>query len=327
MATVWGILSAGKISHDFVTALRSLENHEVKVVAAKNLDNAKKFAALHKIPVILDNYEDIITQGVDVVYCGSLNTQHYELVKLLLENKIPVLCEKPLTMYAKHTQALVKIARENKVFLMEAIWSRFLPVYDELRKNLPSIGEIQQVNVTFGSKEIKKCERVTKPELGGSSILDIGVYCVNFAQLIFQDEVPVQIQAVGDISSDGVDFQTAMILKYRSGKFASLTTSLTADLPCEAIVHGVNGSIKLANPFWCPESLDVNGRKIHLPFPETLLPCNYVNSSGLRYEAMHVRECLQKGLTESPVLPLDATLKIAEIMEICLKKVGAKQWQ
>ncbi|OQR70662.1 trans-1 [Tropilaelaps mercedesae] len=327
-ATRWGILSAGKISHDFVTCLRSTRDHEIVAVAGKNIDKVKEFAELHEIKNVLNKYEDMVKQdNVDVVYCGSLNPQHYPLVKLLLENGKPVLCEKPLTMCLEHTEELVRIARQNRVFLMEALWSRFLPAYEVLRRRIGELGEIQSVQVSFGMAQIGKCDRVTKSQLGGSSILDIGIYTINFAQLIFKDEYPAEVRAVGEISPEGVDIQTAIVLKYPSGKLASLTTSVSADLPCEATVYGKNGFIKartLHKPFWCPDTIEVNGQKEVLPFPETILPCNYVNSSGLRYEASHVRECLNKGLTESPVLPLQATLNFARIIQTCLDQMGAK---
>ncbi|XP_022662263.1 trans-1,2-dihydrobenzene-1,2-diol dehydrogenase-like [Varroa jacobsoni] len=325
VSTRWGIISAGKISHDFVTCLRSLRDHEVVVVAAMNVTNARKFALLHKIEKVLDNYDDMAKQdNIDIVYCGSLNPQHYTVVKHLLENGKPVLCEKPLTMCLEHTEELVKIARKNKTFLMEAIWSRFLPVYDELQKRHSEIGEIHSVEASFGLAEIGGVDRVTKPELGGSSLLDIGIYVIHFAQLIFKDVYPSEIRAVGEITPDGVDVQTCISLKYPSGKLASLTTSVLADLPCEATVFGSKGKIKVHKPFWCPDSIEVNGKTETFPYPATIGPCNYVNSSGLRYEAIHVRDCLNNGLAESPILPLEATLNMARIMQSCLDQMGAK---
>jgi len=299
--------------------------HEVVAVAARNVANANKFAELHKIPKVFDNYDALLTySNVDVVYIGVLNTEHYTIVKKLLEAGKAVLCEKPMTMTLAQTEELIKIAREKKVFLMEAMWSRFLPIYREMMdKQLASVGEIQQAHAAFGLSVIGATDRVTKKSLGGSSILDIGVYAINFAQMMFKDEVPVEVKATGEVNAEGVDVNTAMVFKYPNGKIASLTTSVTADLSCEAKAIGTKGTLTLPKLFWCTDKMILpDGKEVHIPFPDTVVPCNYDNSSGLRYEAMHVRECLQKGLKESPIMPLHVSRTFAYLMESCMHQVG-----
>lgn len=326
MATRWGIISAGRISHDFVTCLRSMsrDEHQIVAVAARNVVNAKKFAERHHIATVFDNYDAMTACDVDIVYIGALNTEHYNIAKNLLSGGKAVLCEKPMTMTLKQTEELIKIAREKKVFLMEAMWSRFLPIYREMmEKHLPSMGEIHQVQVAFGLKVIEDSERVVKPALGGSSILDIGIYAINFAQMMFKDEMPVEVKAVGEVNSEGVDINTAMIFKYPNGRIASLTTSVTADLSCEAKAIGKSGTLTLSKCFWCTDKMVLpDGKEVHIPFPDTIEPCVYDNSTGLRYEAMHVRECLKKGLTESPIMSLDVSRTFAFLMESCMKQIG-----
>lgn len=147
MSLKWGIAAAGLISNDFVVALQGLPKgtHEVIAVAARALDRAQKFAKDHNIPNAYEGY-DILgkDENVEVVYVASLNPQHYEIVKMMLENGKHVLCEKPFTMNEKQTKKLVELARQKKLFLMEAVWSRFFPVYEELRKCIDSgkIGEV-----------------------------------------------------------------------------------------------------------------------------------------------------------------------------------------
>lgn len=147
MPLKWGIAAAGKISNDFVVALKGLpkESHEVIAVAASNFDRAQKFADIHNIPTAYGGYENLgNNQNIDVVYVGTLNPQHYEVVKMMLEYGKHVLCEKPFVMNEKQAKKLIEIAREKRLFLMEAVWSRFFPVYEELKKNLDSgkIGEV-----------------------------------------------------------------------------------------------------------------------------------------------------------------------------------------
>lgn len=155
MALKWGILSAGRISHDFVTALATIHagEHEVVSVAARNLAKAQEFAKLHKIPTAHEGYEALANDAnVEIVYIGSLHPDHLAHATLLLENGKHVLCEKPLTMNEKDSKKLFALAKEKKRFLMEGIWSRFYPSYQYLKKQIDDgvLGEIQQIDVEFG---------------------------------------------------------------------------------------------------------------------------------------------------------------------------------
>lgn len=151
----WGIASAGKISHDFVNAIGTLpvNDHRVVAVAARSQSTAETFAKLHGIPQAYGGYDHLANdRNVDIVYVGTLNPQHYEVARLMLENGKHVLCEKPLCMNAAQVTALQQFAAERKLFLMEAIWSRFFPSYQYVRKQLRNgaIGELRQVDVAFG---------------------------------------------------------------------------------------------------------------------------------------------------------------------------------
>ncbi|CAG2060983.1 unnamed protein product, partial [Timema podura] len=155
MATRWGIASAGKISHDFVIALSILPHteHVVVAVAARQLNRAKDFATLHNIKAAYGSYEELAKDpNVDVVYVGAIHPQHVQITSLMLSSGKPCLVEKPLTMNLKETKQLINLARNKKLFLMEAIWSRFFPVYQLLRDELKAgtLGDVLQVNVNFG---------------------------------------------------------------------------------------------------------------------------------------------------------------------------------
>ncbi|PNF41390.1 hypothetical protein B7P43_G14417 [Cryptotermes secundus] len=155
MATRWGIASAGKISHDFVTALGTLppDEHHVVAVAAQELDRAKAFATEHNIPIAYGSYEELAKNpDVEVVYIGAINTLHLDIGKLMLSNGKHVLCEKPLTVNLKQTKELINLAKEKQLFLMEAVWSRCFPAYDALKKELEAgtLGEVLQVIASFG---------------------------------------------------------------------------------------------------------------------------------------------------------------------------------
>lgn len=155
MALKWGIASAGKISHDFATAVGTLPaaDHRILAVAARDQQKAQEFASLHDIERAYEGYEQLANDpDVEVVYVGTLNPQHYEVVLLMLEHNKHVLCEKPLCMNQRQAAHVLRVAAERKLFLMEAIWSRFFPAYRHLSEQLKSgaLGEIEEVTADFG---------------------------------------------------------------------------------------------------------------------------------------------------------------------------------
>lgn len=165
MALKWGIASAGKISHDFVTAIGTLpaSDHKVVAVAARDIDRAKDFAKLHEITNAYGSYLQLANdQDIEVVYVGTLNPQHYEVATLMLQHGKHVLCEKPLCMNAKQSQKLIDLAKEKSLFLMEAIWSRFFPSYVHIRNRIKAgdLGEITKVKVDFGF-ELAEVDRLS----------------------------------------------------------------------------------------------------------------------------------------------------------------------
>ncbi|XP_047105126.1 trans-1,2-dihydrobenzene-1,2-diol dehydrogenase-like [Schistocerca piceifrons] len=325
MATKWGIVSAGKISHDFVVALSTLsqEEHKVVAVAARDLERAQAFADLHKIPSVYGSYEELAKDpNVDVVYIGAVHPQHLPIGKMMLNNGKPILCEKPLTMNLKETTELISLAREKGLFLMEAIWSRCFPAYDMLRREMEAgnLGEIVQVIVNFGFP-IESVDRMRLKELGGGTILDLGVYCLQLAVLVFGPVNPTHIVALGHLNEFGCDESMACVLKYEGGKTAVLSTNARVLLPNEAYIIGTKGSIKIPN-FWCPTSLATPEKTCDFILPTASKSFNFVNSAGLRYEAMEVRRCLREGLLESPKITHAESKLIAELEDKLRKEIG-----
>jgi len=322
----WGILSAGKISHDFMVgqAVLPKDEHQVLAVAARNLDSAKAFAKTHEIPKAYGSYDELVKNpDIDVVYIGSVNPQHLSMVKLALNNGKHVLCEKPLGINVRETKEMLDLAKSKNLFLMEAIWSRFFPVYQELRKQLDngSMGDVLQVVVTFGVL-ISEVDRLKLKELGGGTTLDIGVYCVQFAEFVF-GEKPLKVVTGGHMNVNGVDESTSTTLVFSNGRTATLITHSKVELPNEAIVFGTKKTIKVHAPFWCSTEIEEVGGKVQtFPLPAEKIPCNFGNSVGLHYQCHEVRKCILKGAIESPVVSHSKTMIIAEIMESMRKQVG-----
>lgn len=166
MALKWGIAAAGKISHDFVNAVGTLskDDHQVVAIAARDLSRSKEFAKLFEIPKAYGSYLELAKDGdVEVVYVGTLNPQHLEVALLMLEHGKHVLVEKPLCMNEKQVQTLIAYAQKKKLFLMEAIWSRFFPSYQYVQKQIKNgtLGEIQSVEIGFGFAKLEAVDRLT----------------------------------------------------------------------------------------------------------------------------------------------------------------------
>ncbi|XP_011176093.2 trans-1,2-dihydrobenzene-1,2-diol dehydrogenase [Solenopsis invicta] len=312
----WGIVSAGKISHDFVTALRSLpaDEHDVIAIAARQLSRAEAFAKLHEIKTAYDDYAKLATdKNIDIVYIGAIHPQHFNIAMLMLKHGKHVLCEKPLTMNLKQTTELINYAKSKNLFLMEAVWSRCFPVYDVIRKEIASgnIGDIHQVIVSFGF-EFPDLDRMALKELGGGTILDLGIYCLQFACLIYNNEMPESIKASGFLNKNGVDMSMSATLTYKGSRTATIMTSALVNLPNEAFICGTKGIVKLPE-FWCPTKVELPTGTVKVSLPKLKHEINFINSAGLSYEAAEARDCILKGLTESPKVSHETSLLLAKL--------------
>jgi len=325
MALRWGIASAGKISNDYVYAVQTLPktDHQIVAVAARSLSSAEDFAKSHGIPKAYEGYIKLAQdKDIDIVYVGSLNPQHFEISKLMLENGKHVLCEKPLTMNEKQTRKLVEIAKEKKLLLMEAIWSRSFPAYQELPKILKSgvIGEVLYVSATFGF-DLHDVQRLKSKELGGGTILDLGVYVLQIQQFIFRGLTPTKIVAAGHLNSQGTDDNANAILIYPNGKSAVLSTSADAQLTNEAIITGTKGVIRIPE-FWCATKLITPQKTYEFELPKSAGKFNFHKSSGLAYQAENARQCIKAGKIESPNITHEESIQLAQLMDSLRKQIG-----
>ncbi|XP_049870206.1 trans-1,2-dihydrobenzene-1,2-diol dehydrogenase-like [Pectinophora gossypiella] len=323
----WGIVTAAKICNDFVNAFNSYPqtgDQVIAAIAARDQTRASDFAKLHGIPKVFPSYQALAeSKDVDVVYIGALNPDHYPLAKLFLENGKHVLCEKPLCLNYKQTKSLISLAKKNKLFLMEAVWSRFSPAYIALEQQISSgkLGEVQHVEVNFGVP-IEGVERLWKKEMGGSAIMDLGVYLLQFAQFILKEE-PVKVTAVGELNQDGVDLVDTVVLEYSGGRRAVLNAHARVQLWNKATVYGTKGRLTLEEPFHFPTQLiNVDGSTQEFPLHDSKLPYNFDNSAGLVFEAIEVARCIKEGLLESPRMSHQDSLIISKLQDTIRKQVG-----
>jgi len=327
-ATRWGIASTGNIAHDFATALSSLpaEEHKLVAVGARSVESAQQFASKYGLPSTATHgsYQSLCSDpSIDVVYVATIHPTHKDVCRLAINAGKAVLVEKPLAMNAAETEEIVRLARSKGVFLMEAIWSRFHPLYELIQEALKSgqIGRPLRVHAAFGSGS--KRPRVWERALGGSAMLDIGIYCVQLATLVFGHE-PTEVIGTGCTSDqeDPVDISVSSVLTYPEGQYAMISTDLRTPLANEAYIFGTEGKIKICSPFHCPLKVEINN-KVHEVAVETE-GYKFVNSFFLRNEAMAVRDSLLKGMTECPKMPLDESIGIARLMERMRKQAGAR---
>lgn len=300
------------------------EHHQAVAVAARDLNRAEDFAKTHNIPKVYGSYEELAKDpNIDVIYVGALHTVHLKVVLMFLKNRKHVLCEKPLAMNTAEVREMISAARKYDVFLMEAFWSRFFPVYEEIRSLLSQkvIGDVKVARAEFGV-DLSGVERTVKKELGGGALLDIGCYCIQFASMVFNGEKPESITAKGFLQETGVDETVTIILQYSGKRQAVLTCTMAAKSPNQAVITGTKGIIEIPSFMWCPTTLIINGKETKFPLPLSSKPIHFFNSTGLSYEAEHVRQCLLKGLKESSVMSLAESELLASIIDEAHKQLG-----
>ncbi|KPP74742.1 trans-1,2-dihydrobenzene-1,2-diol dehydrogenase-like, partial [Scleropages formosus] len=282
--------------------------HQVMAVAARKLEDAQQFAKRHGIPKSYGSYEELAEdQEIDVVYlCVGL---------LFLHARRNVLCEKPFAMNSREVHQLITAARKNNVFLMEGMWSRCFPVYREISRLLMQdiVGEVKMVKAYFSSPQLHIPRSVEK-ELGGGELLDIGATACS--------ERPESIQATGVCLDTGVDESMVVVLKFSRNRMAVCGFSISTALPNDATICGTMGTIRVLSPTWCPTHVVVNGKETEYTLPEPAMPLNFTNSTGLRYEAEEVRQCLLNGLKESSRMTLADSAMLTEIMDEARRQVG-----
>ncbi len=309
----WGIVGTGHISKKFATALALLSEAELVAVASRNMETAKEFAEKYNIPKAYASNEELANDPeIDVIYIGTPHTFHFENSIMCMRKGKAVLCEKAFAMNAAEAREMVRVAREENVFLMEAMITRQVPLVQKVLRWISDgrIGEPRMVRASRCARgEFKPGARQLNPELGGGSLLDVGVYVISFASMIFQ-KPPTEAIGLSHIGDWGSDEQGVAVLKYDNGEIADLSFALRTAAVNEAYVFGTEGYIKLDDVFAVPTkaSLFINKKEV-----ETIE--EPIVGNALNYEAEEVMRCLKLGLKESPHMPLDESIQIMEIMD------------
>ena len=315
----WGILGLGKIARKFGIGLQSIPDASLVAVGSRSMEKASAFAAEFKVPRAYDSYEALTADPeVDVIYIATPHPQHHEAALLCLRAGKAVLLEKPFTVNALEAGELIEVARHEGVFLMEAMWMRFLPVIIQMREWLAekAIGEPRIVMADFGFRADWNPEsRILNPTLAGGALLDVGIYPLSFASMVF-GAVPRNVTGLCHLGETGVDEQSAMVLSYDAGALAVLTSAVRTRTAHEARILGTAGSIHMPSFWHGTEAILTREGKD----PETV--SRPFTGNGYCHEAIEVGRCLRAGLKESPLLPLSDTLAMMRTMDELRRQWG-----
>ncbi len=308
----WGILGIGKIAHKFAEDLALLPNARLPACASRSMERASGFARQHRIPRAFGSYEELAAcPDVDIVYIATPHASHAEAALLCLEHGRAVLCEKPIALNPPEAQRMADKARSSGAFLMEALWTRFLPPTLQVLEWLSqgAIGKVQAVKADFGfAAPFDPRSRLFDPALGGGALLDIGIYPAFIALLALG--MPRRIRAASSFGPTGVDEDTAMIFEYEHGALAHLHASIRYPTATEAFIYGEQGHIHLHSRWHHTRQLTLT--------PSTGAPAvlryDYPGY-GYQFEAAEVMRCLDAGLEESPMWPLEKSLELMKVLD------------
>lgn len=308
----WGILSTGNIAEQFAKGLAALDDATLVAVGSRSSQSADRFGDTYNVPHRHASYEALVADPeVDVIYVATPHPFHAENTLLCLRAGKHVLCEKPFALNATQAEKMVAEARARNLFLMDAMWTRFLPHMVRLRKLLAAnvIGELRMLTANFGFRaDFNPQSRLFDPALGGGGLLDVGIYPVALASMLFG--APQSIASQATLGETGVDEQTAITFRYEGGQLALLSCAIRTTTLHDAVVYGTQGHIRINAPWWSPSSLTlaVDGQaEQQLNFEQT--------GNGYNYEAAEVMRCIRAGETESPIMPLDETLALVRTLD------------
>ena len=315
-----GIMGSGNIAGIMAGTINKMKNVRVYAVASRQQVHADVFAGKYGCKKAYGSYADLVAdKKVDLIYVATPHSEHYENVKMCLEAGKPVLCEKAFTLNAAQAEELVRIAAEHKVFLAEAMWTRYMPMLTTIREVIGSgiIGEPKTLTANLGYV-ISDKERLTNRALGGGALLDVGVYTINFALMIFGHNIS-KIASCCTFTETGVDEQNAICLQYYDGKAANLNSSMVSLSDRQGIIYGTKGFavVENINNFESIAVYDKQYKKVaSYKCPKQI--------SGYEYEVAACIDAIKCGQIECAQMPHSETLRVMRIMDEIRSQWGMK---
>ncbi|MBE7092969.1 MAG: Gfo/Idh/MocA family oxidoreductase [Clostridiales bacterium] len=315
----WGIVGPGKIANKFAKCIKNVEGACLLGVASRNKEKGEEFANKYGVQRVFGSYEEMAKDNdIQAVYIATPHPFHLSCTQLFLKNKKHVLCEKPLCVNEKQAEKIKECAKENNVFLMEAMWTRFLPAIKEAVKMVKDgvIGDVLSLEADFCYRsQNPELSKVYKNEMAGGGLLDVGVYGLHFASLFLVDKVK-SIEPCANVEN-GVDLHTVVNIKYENGAIATISSAININKPASAYIYGTKGYIYFPCFFGAQDFyVDINGQREHI-----------VKNSlgeGFEEEIIEACTCIENGKTESDILPVDETITILTQMDTIREIIGVK---
>lgn len=321
----WAIVGSGGIANRFASTLGAEELGQLRGVLATNPSKADLFLSKLLPPANSDarayqNLEALLKDPqVDAVYIATPHTAHFDYAKKLLQMGKPVLCEKPLTVTAAETRALIEIANHNRVFLMEALWTKTLPAWQRVRQLLGNgvIGEIDHYSADMGFHfEYDAAHRLFSRELAGGVLLDLGVYPI--ALVIWLSGAPTDVSATAVLGPTGVDLKTMVNLKFESQVSASFTLTTRSTTENAFWLYGSKGKL-------CVESLFSEGQKLFYDVGDKRIEEAYpFELNGFEYQIRESVQCINSGMIEHPSVTHKDTLSAMQVLDQVRAKIGVR---
>jgi dihydrodiol dehydrogenase / D-xylose 1-dehydrogenase (NADP) len=318
----WGIIGPGRIAGEFTRALQVVKNSRLQAVSGRSKSNAETFARAHGAAQCFDSHHAMLdSPDVDIIYIATPHRYHYEQARDCLLAGKSVLCEKPLTVNAAQAQSLIELSQQQGVFLMEALWTRFLPIYEDIKGWLDSgkIGPVQSISSSFGFEfPLDPQDRSLNRELAGGALLDLGVYNLATTQWVLGIQ-PDRHTIDGHIGETGVDEHDEVSLFYADGCTSKFEISLTKKLANDFVIQGERGCIRIHPMFWSATraTLQLNDSD-----DGTTTVSREFRATGLEYEIEAVARCIRGQLIECPEMPHNATLATIQLMDQLRDDIG-----
>ncbi len=317
----WGILGLGSIANRFMSGLSLVERAQLYAVASRSMEKAQAFQAKYHAYKALDSYEALVQDPqVDIVYVATPHPMHLRHALLALTAGKHVLVEKPVCVNTAELDQLCQTAKQQNRFVMEAMWTRFFPVNLQVVQWLRQgrIGSLRQVQAAFsyGSQMGDGQSRIYNPQLAGGALMDVGVYPLSYADMCY-DQPPEQIAALADFTPTGVDALSNYLLTYPGGGSAMLSGGISCYQRDTAFLWGDQGSIEVPD-FWHPT------RAVLTTSQGSEVYESPVVNEGFQYEIEHVHQCLDQGLTQSPVMSFDVSRRVLAICDTIRQQLGLR---
>ena len=314
----WGIMAPGNIARKFADAVTVVPEATVAAVGSRDRERAQAFADKYAIPRAYGSYEELVADpAIDAVYISAPHNHHQTCTLMALAAGKPVLCEKPLGATLAQASAMVDAARCSNLFLMEAMWTRFLPALAAARDWIDAgrIGTLRRLEADFSFRDGWNPEsRLLNPALAGGGLLDVGIYVLSLAHWAFGN-LPDPVASSAAIGESGVDEQAAMIFQWPDGAQAVLTCGIRTQGTSHARLAGTKGSIDI------PSFFSAQAAILHAGSKEERADTPHLKN-GFEYEIMEAMRCIRAGQLESPAQPWSETLRLAEISSRLLAQWG-----